>query len=286
MSRKQRHGYNRAGTEVQENTPEELNENETTDVASEEPIQEGAVYTPEDAQNGFEGQEGTEPLVEEETQSESDSEPSDEEFESTADNIMTDDIPVPEVNETIYSDPHVNLEEEAEEQRRLASVGELTQDEVLAKVGLTARLSLHAVIDYIDLMHKVKMNFRVLSTDKNYIENKGPEMQVKLYRNIMDIITKTDDVDFRYSMDFLMQLFVKEKGGALSFMNLSRYQENLNMDLVNLRCYPNLMRMLTLLADPIGRHKKLSTEISFEKTLEYGFTDAARARLIKYFSSY
>lgn len=196
------------------------------------------------------------------------------------------DIVEPQVNETVFSNPSVDLEEEQERIRRDQSIGELTQDEVMNKVGLTAKMSLLSIINYVDEMRNVNGHKNIYLTERNFIVNVGPSMQVSLYKNIMDIITKTDDTDFRYAMDFLLQLFVKEGGedGPLSFLSLSRFQENLKLNTVDLKCYPNLMRMLTVLADPVERAKNARSTVDFDRSLEFGFSDAAKSRLINYFS--
>lgn len=199
---------------------------------------------------------------------------------------VDDDVVEPQVNETVFSNPSVDLEEEQERIRRDQSIGELTQDEVMNKVGLTAKMSLLSIINYVDEMRNVNGHKNIYLTERNFIVNVGPSMQVSLYKNIMDIITKTDDTDFRYAMDFLLQMFVKEGGedGPLSFLSLSRFQENLKLNTVDLKCYPNLMRMLTVLADPIERAKNARSTVDFDRSLEFGFSDAAKSRLINYFS--
>lgn len=206
--------------------------------------------------------------------------------EETTSDEEDEDIVEPQVNEVVFSNPSVDLEEEQERIRRDQSIGELTQDEVMNKVGLTAKMSLLSIINYVDEMRNVNGHKNIFLTERNFIVNVGPSMQVNLYNNIMDIITKTDDVDFRYAMDFLLQLFVKEGGedGPLSFLSLSRFQENLKLSTVDLKCYPNLMRMLTVLADPVERAKNARSTIDFDRSLEFGFSEAAKSRLINYFS--
>jgi len=122
-----------------------------------------------------------------------------------------------------------------------------------------------------------------LSQDTNYVVNDGPAYQVKLFRDIMDIITKTDDADFQLSMDFLMQLFRTEET-VLSIYNLMRFQENIRLSPIELKCYPNLMTILTTLADPLTRQAKLRREFDLAKALEFGFSDAAKTRMQYYFS--
>lgn len=196
----------------------------------------------------------------------------------------TDDILLPDATEEIHN-PSVDLEQEQEEDRRRHVAGELDVDEVLGLVSLTARMSLLGIIDYIEKMNSFKGVIRVLMNDKGFVTNQGPIMQAELFRNIMDIITKTSDLDFRYSMDLLMQLFVKhgKEGQPLNIFSLMRFQENIRLDLVEQQCYPNLMTMLSVLADPTTRSSKINKEIDMGRALQYGFSEMARNRLLAYF---
>ena len=62
-----------------------------------------------------------------------------------------------------------------------------------------------------------------------------------------------------------------------------RFQENIRLDLVEQQCYPNLMTMLTVLADPTTRSSKINKEIDMGRALQYGFSEMARNRLLAYF---
>lgn len=194
---------------------------------------------------------------------------------------------VPEVTEHVFSDTTVNREEEQARLFRDGVSSRLTKQEVMNKVGLTARMSLEGIINYVATMTVFKNNYNILIENKDYVVNQGPRLQEGLFRNIMDIITKTNDADFRYSMDYLMQLFLEEGNDnkPLSFINLSRFQENLNLNRVEQVCYSNLMRTLTSLADPVTRKKNIDSEINLSRALEFGFSDAAKSRLIAYFTA-
>ena len=283
---KQRFNANR-GVETPTNQPVELPEVETD--AQDTPVEETETEETEETESA----ETTETIVVQTPDSTPitegsayrlDEQPTRYEDEDTVEE--DDDVVEPQVNETVFSNPSVDLEEEQERIRRDQSIGELTQDEVMNKVGLTAKMSLLSIINYVDEMRNVNGHKNIFLTERNFIVNVGPSMQVNLYKNIMDIITKTDDTDFRYAMDFLMQMFVKEGGenGPLSFLSLSRFQENLKLSTVDLKCYPNLMRMLTVLADPVERAKNARSTVDFDRSLEFGFSDAAKSRLINYFS--
>ena len=158
----------------------------------------------------------------------------------------------------------------------------LSQDEVFKNVSTTAQMCLSGIIDYVAKMKQFNGHILTLMGDKNFVVNEGPAMQVEIFNNIMDIITKTDSVSFRYSMDFLLQLMCEEPE-VLGLLNLSRFQENLALDPVSIRCYANLMNLLTSLKDPMTRHKELNTTIDIAKALEYGFSEGAKTRLMNYF---
>lgn len=158
----------------------------------------------------------------------------------------------------------------------------LSKDEVFKHVSTTAKMCLEGIIDYVAKMKQYNGHMLTMMRDNNFVVNEGPAMQVKLFLDIMDIITKTDSVSFRYSMDFLLQL-MREETEVLGFLNLSRFQENLQLDLVQQACYPNLMNMLTTLKDPATRQSNLRTSIDLNKALEYGFSDGAKTRLLNYF---
>lgn len=193
-----------------------------------------------------------------------------------------DEVIVPEYIVESQQDGERDLEDIDKNRTYNETYDRLSQDEVLSKVSVTAQMSLLGIIEYVAKMKQFKGHILTLMADKNFVVNEGPAMQVEIFNNIMDIITKTDSVSFRYSMDFLLQLMCEEPE-VLGLLNLSRFQENLALDPVSIRCYANLMNLLTSLKDPMTRHKELNTTIDIAKALEYGFSEGAKTRLINYF---
>lgn len=193
-----------------------------------------------------------------------------------------DEVIVPEYIVESQQDGERDLEDIDQNRTYNETYDRLSQDEVLSKVSVTAQMSLLGIIEYVAKMKQFKGHILTLMADKNFVVNEGPAMQVEIFNNIMDIITKTDSVSFRYSMDFLLQLMCDEPE-VLGLLNLSRFQENLALDPVSIRCYANLMNLLTSLKDPMTRHKELNTTIDIAKALEYGFSEGAKTRLMNYF---
>lgn len=195
-----------------------------------------------------------------------------------------DEVIVPEYIVESQQDGERDLEDIDKNRTYNETYDRLSQDEVLSKVSVTAQMSLLGIIEYVAKMKQFKGHILTLMADKNFVVNEGPAMQVEIFNNIMDIITKTDSVSFRYSMDFLLQLMCEEPE-VLGLLNLSRFQENLALDPVSIRCYANLMNLLTSLKDPMTRQKELNTTIDIAKALEYGFSEGAKTRLMNYFYS-
>lgn len=195
-----------------------------------------------------------------------------------------DEVIVPEYIVESQQDGERDLEDIDKNRTYNETYDRLSQDEVLSKVSVTAQMSLLGIIEYVAKMKQFKGHILTLMADKNFVVNEGPAMQVEIFNNIMDIITKTDSVSFRYSMDFLLQMMCEEPE-VLGLLNLSRFQENLALDPVSIRCYANLMNLLTSLKDPMTRHKELNTTIDIAKALEYGFSEGAKTRLMNYFYS-
>lgn len=193
-----------------------------------------------------------------------------------------DEVIVPEYIVESQQDGERDLEDIDQNRTYNDTYDRLSQDEVLSKVSVTAQMSILGIIEYVAKMKQFKGHILTLMADKNFVVNEGPAMQVEIFNNIMDIITKTDSVSFRYSMDFLLQLMCDEPE-VLGLLNLSRFQENLALDPVSIRCYANLMNLLTSLKDPMTRQKELNTTIDIAKALEYGFSEGAKTRLMNYF---
>lgn len=193
-----------------------------------------------------------------------------------------DKVIVPEYIVESQQDGERDLEDIDQNRTYNETYDRLSQDEVLSKVSVTAQMSILGIIEYVAKMKQFKGHILTLMADKNFVVNEGPAMQVEIFNNIMDIITKTDSVSFRYSMDFLLQLMCDEPE-VLGLLNLSRFQENLALDPVSIRCYANLMNLLTSLKDPMTRQKELNTTIDIAKALEYGFSEGAKTRLMNYF---
>lgn len=193
-----------------------------------------------------------------------------------------DEVRIPEYVVESQQDGERDLEDIDQNRTYNETYDRLSQDEVLRKVSVTAQMSLLGIIEYVAKMKQFKGHILTLMADKNFVINEGPAMQVEIFNNIMDIITKTDSVSFRYSMDFLLQLMCEEPE-VLGLLNLSRFQENLALDPVSIRCYANLMNLLTSLKDPMTRQKELNTTIDIAKALEYGFSEGAKTRLMNYF---
>lgn len=194
----------------------------------------------------------------------------------------SDEVIVPEYIVESQQDGERDLEDIDQNRTYNETYDRLSQDEVLSKVSVTAQMSILGIIEYVAKMKQFKGHILTLMADKNFVVNEGPAMQVEIFNNIMDIITKTDSVSFRYSMDFLLQLMCDEPE-VLGLLNLSRFQENLALDPVSIRCYANLMNLLTSLKDPMTRQKELNTTIDIAKALEYGFSEGAKTRLMNYF---
>ena len=193
-----------------------------------------------------------------------------------------DEVIVPEYIVESQQDGERDLEDIDQNRTYNETYDRLSQDEVLSKVSVTAQMSILGIIEYVAKMKQFKGHILTLMADKNFVVNEGPAMQVEIFNNIMDIITKTDSVSFRYSMDFLLQLMCDEPE-VLGLLNLSRFQENLALDPVSIRCYANLMNLLTSLKEPMTRQKELNTTIDIAKALEYGFSEGAKTRLMNYF---
>lgn len=193
-----------------------------------------------------------------------------------------DEVRIPEYVVESQQDGERDLEDIDQNRTYNETYDRLSQDEVLSKVSVTAQMSILGIIEYVAKMKQFKGHILTLMADKNFVVNEGPAMQVEIFNNIMDIITKTDSVSFRYSMDFLLQLMCDEPE-VLGLLNLSRFQENLALDPVSIRCYANLMNLLTSLKDPMTRQKELNTTIDIAKALEYGFSEGAKTRLMNYF---
>lgn len=196
--------------------------------------------------------------------------------------LAEDEVKLPEVTvEDSSQDAFPDYQKANEAANLAARMGNLTKEEILQSVGMTARLSLLGVLSYIEQNKKIAGTLTALSANANYVVNVGPQMQVKLFRDVMDIITKTEDDEFKIAFDYLMILFRDEVDGTLSYLNLSRYIENIQLNNVEQRCYSSLMRIMSLLNNPATRQQELRN-IDMEQALKWGFSERARVRLINY----
>ena len=196
--------------------------------------------------------------------------------------LAEDEVKLPEVTvEDSSQDAFPDYQKANEAANLAARMGNLTKEEILQSVGMTARLSLLGVLSYIEQNKKIAGTLTALSANANYVINVGPQMQVKLFRDVMDIITKTEDDEFKIAFDYLMVLFRDEVDGTLSYLNLSRYIENIQLNNVEQRCYSSLMRIMSLLNNPATRQQELRN-IDMEQALKWGFSERARVRLLNY----
>ena len=196
--------------------------------------------------------------------------------------LAEDEVKLPEVTvEDSSQDAFPDYQKANEAANLAARMGNLSKEEILQSVGMTARLSLLGVLSYIEQNKKIAGTLTALSANANYVINVGPQMQVKLFRDVMDIITKTEDDEFKIAFDYLMVLFRDEVDGTLSYLNLSRYIENIQLNNVEQRCYSSLMRIVSLLNNPATRQQELRN-IDMEQALKWGFSERARVRLLNY----
>ena len=196
--------------------------------------------------------------------------------------LAEDEVKLPEVTvEDSSQDAFPDYQKANEAANLAARMGNLSKEEILQTVGMTARLSLLGVLSYIEQNKKIAGTLTALSANANYVINVGPQMQVKLFRDVMDIITKTEDDEFKIAFDYLMVLFRDEVDGTLSYLNLSRYIENIQLNNVEQRCYSSLMRIMSLLNNPATRQQELRN-IDMEQALKWGFSERARVRLLNY----
>ena len=196
--------------------------------------------------------------------------------------LAEDEVKLPEVTvEDSSQDAFPDYQKANDAANLAARMGNLSKEEILQSVGMTARLSLLGVLSYIEQNKKIAGTLTALSANANYVINVGPQMQVKLFRDVMDIITKTEDDEFKIAFDYLMVMFRDEADGALSYLNLSRYIENIQLNNVEQRCYSSLMRIMSLLNNPATRQQELRN-IDMEQALKWGFSERARVRLLNY----
>lgn len=143
--------------------------------------------------------------------------------------------------------------------------------EAVTKVGVSAKLALMSIADYMVAMQP-----------RRPIDNaKGSQQQIALYRAITGIINNTE-ADFQVAFSTLLNLFHKHRAGVFHEVNVFRFTEHITLNKDETTAFLRLLNLLKLTADPKAREVALR-QVRLEDTLAFGINDAGKQRVLEFF---
>lgn len=148
--------------------------------------------------------------------------------------------------------------------------------DVYAQVKATGNqaviLAFNAIFDYM-----VAMKPGITMPDDT-----GARNQANLYRAIRAIIENSEN-DFQISFATLLKLFDEYKEGVFNEKYIFRFIENLTLNMDDQQAYRRIVNLIKIAAPVQGRAEALK-QLSFTKSLQYGFTDAGKQKVLTFFN--
>jgi len=113
-------------------------------------------------------------------------------------------------------------------------------------------------------------------------DDTGARNQANLYRAIRAIIENSGD-DFQLSFATLLKLFDEYKDGVFNERYIFRFIENLTLNMNDQQAYRRIVNLIKIAAPVQGRAEALK-QLSFTKSLQFGFTDAGKQKVLTFFN--
>jgi hypothetical protein len=111
----------------------------------------------------------------------------------------------------------------------------------------------------------------------------GARHQYGLWQTIRSIAQSSPDEDFKRLWGILLAFVEEHKEGAFADRYLFRFAESWRHDKSELDGFQRVLQLIKLTSNPAERAKGLR-QVDLTRTLESGFTEQARSRIVQYYS--
>jgi hypothetical protein len=117
---------------------------------------------------------------------------------------------------------------------------------------------------------------------RNMSVNDGVRQQMSLFRGLQNIINRNEQF-FRPFFTAVLYLYYKHRNDTTAPQNINRHHEHIKFEKHDIKALQRINNLLMVLADPASR-KAATSQIDFEKSMQYGFTNEGRQLVKDYFS--
>lgn len=120
----------------------------------------------------------------------------------------------------------------------------------------------------------------------NLDDSTGARQQYMLWSTIRNVANNYTPKDFKESWNLILAFYKKHSGQGDAFnpKKINRFAHSWNYPVEELTALQSINDLLMLTMDHTKRASNLKL-ISFEKTLQYGFTEEGRQRIISYYTA-
>lgn len=147
-------------------------------------------------------------------------------------------------------------------------------DKAAQKASTVGKLALFQVGDYMENMRPRRM----------VTIAEGSRYQVTLYRALTRIINDLEDpADFNHVFTTVLKLFDDHKEGVFHEAYAFRFFEHVALSMEDRKAFQRLLNLLKIVAPVRGRAIALK-QVDFNKSMQFGVSDAGRQRLMNYFN--
>lgn len=134
-----------------------------------------------------------------------------------------------------------------------------------------------------NLIVELETYLEAMAPGKPVVPKQGNNSQYRLWINLRNLINNVDDqAQFKQLWNIVLAYFVEYKNGVFHDRYVFRFSEEWDRSLDELNAYQRLINLIKLTADANTRANGLK-QIDIDRTLQIGFTDAGRGRLLNFY---
>lgn len=138
----------------------------------------------------------------------------------------------------------------------------------------TAKITLEQIYEYMEKMKpKAPMSADI-----------GMRHQILLYRTLMNVVNVVDDIDFKEAYSTVLKLFEIGKDDVFHEYHVYRFMDHIALSENDRKAFPRFLNLIKITAPVKGRAAAMR-QVDLNKTMEFSFSEAARQRIMAYYSA-
>jgi len=110
----------------------------------------------------------------------------------------------------------------------------------------------------------------------------GARNQVQLFISLRNIVEYSED-QFALAFATVLALFDEYKDGVFNERYVFRFMDSVALSAADRKCFERLLNLIKIAAPTTGRKESMK-QVSFSKTLEFGYTEVGKQRIMNFFN--